>query len=54
MLAELGYDREWTETQLAHKRPGVEGIYNKSHLFAQRKKMMQAWADYCDKLKASQ
>ena len=53
MLAELGYNKEWIETQLAHKRPGVEGIYNKSHLLTQRKKMMQQWADHLDNLKQS-
>jgi integrase len=53
MLAEIGYNKEWIETQLAHKRPGVEGIYNKSHLFTQRKKMMQDWSDHLDRLKRS-
>jgi len=51
MLADLGFSSEWIETQLAHKRPGVQGIYNKSHLKKQRTEMMQAWADYIDELK---
>ncbi len=52
LLHELGYSPDEIETQLAHKRPGVAGIYNKSHLLRQRSEMMQAWADYLDKLKA--
>ena len=52
LLHELGYSPDEIETQLAHKRPGVAGIYNKSHLLKQRTEMMQAWADYLDTLKA--
>ena len=51
LLHEMGYSPDEIETQLAHKRPGVAGIYNKSHLLKQRTKMMQEWADYLDKLK---
>lgn len=51
LLHEIGYSSETIETQLAHKRPGVAGIYNKSHLLNQRKIMMQEWADYLDTLK---
>lgn len=53
LLHELGYSPDQIETQLAHKRPGVAGIYNKSHLIKQRTKMMQEWADYLDKLKST-
>ena len=53
LLHEMGYSPDEIETQLAHKRPGVAGIYNKSHLLKQRTKMMQAWADYLDELKRS-
>jgi len=51
LLHEMGYSPDEIETQLAHKRPGVAGIYNKSHLLKQRTKMMQKWADYLDRLK---
>lgn len=51
LLHEKGYSPDEIETQLAHKRPGVAGIYNKSHLLKQRTKMMQEWADYLDHLK---
>ena len=47
----LGITPNVIETQLAHKRPGVEGIYNRSHLLKRRTKMMQAWADHLDGLK---
>ncbi len=52
LLHELGFPPEVIETQLAHSRPGVAGIYNRSHLLPQRRLMMQAWADYLDQLKA--
>ena len=52
LLHEMGYSPEVIETQLAHKRPGVAGIYNKSLYIKQRIEMMQAWADYLDELKA--
>ncbi|MCH8290059.1 tyrosine-type recombinase/integrase [Candidatus Poribacteria bacterium] len=52
LLHEQNYSPELIETQLAHHRPGVAGIYNRSHLLPQRKEMMQAWSDYCDGLKA--
>lgn len=51
LLHELGFAPDLIETQLAHKRPGVAGIYNKSHLLKERKQMMQAWADFLDDLK---
>jgi integrase len=52
LLHERGYSPELVETQLAHARPGVAGIYNRSHLLPERRKLMQAWADYLDGLKA--
>ena len=53
LLHEKGYSPDLIETQLAHKRPGVAGIYNKAHLIVQRTKMMQEWADYLDDLKSN-
>ena len=46
LLHELGHSAEAIETQLAHARPGVAGVYNRSHLLPQRREMMQQWADY--------
>jgi integrase len=51
LLHELGYRPEWIEAQLAHKLPGVAGVYNKAVHLRERKKMMQEWADYLDGLK---
>lgn len=49
----LGFDPDWIEAQLAHKTQGSLGeAYNRTRFIAQRAPMMQAWADYLDKLKA--
>lgn len=50
---ELGFDEEPIERQLGHAVKGPLGAaYNRANFVAERKKMMQAWADYLDKLKA--
>jgi integrase len=52
MLNELGYNRDWIERQLAHgERNSVRAAYNYAEYLPERKKMMQEWADYLDKLK---
>lgn len=51
MLHEMNFSPEVIETQLAHKRPGVAAIYNRSHLLPQRREMLQSWADYLDQLR---
>lgn len=49
----LGFDSEWVEAQLSHKKQGALGsAYDRTTFIEQRKEMMQAWADYLDKLKA--
>ncbi|WP_043448272.1 tyrosine-type recombinase/integrase [Halotalea alkalilenta] len=50
-LKERGYPREWIETQLSHKLPGIEGVYTHAEHMApeQRPKMMQEWADTLDR-----
>lgn len=51
-LNEMGYDPEWVERQLAHGDPDkIRGIYNKAVYLEPRRKMMQEWADYLDKLR---
>jgi integrase len=51
-LNEQGYDRDWIETQLAHaERDEVRGAYNHAKYLPQRRKMMQAWADYLECLR---
>lgn len=49
----LGYRPELTEHQLAHKVKDPLGrAYNRTQHLPERREMMQAWADYLDKLKA--
>jgi integrase len=53
LLNELGFHPDVIELQLAHKpRDKVRAAYNKAERLAERRKMMQAWADYLDGLKA--
>ncbi|GAB4277889.1 MAG: tyrosine-type recombinase/integrase [Candidatus Rifleibacteriota bacterium] len=53
-LLELGYPMLWVEKQLAHAPKEAHGrAYNRTEYRDQRHKMMQAWADYLDELKAS-
>jgi len=52
-LNELGFAPDIIELQLAHKeRNKVRAAYNRAERLAERRKMMQAWADYLDGLKA--
>lgn len=49
----LNYPPEIIEHQLAHAVPDTLGrAYNRTRFIAERRKMMQAWADYLDTLKA--
>jgi integrase len=49
----LGFDPLVIEHQLGHSVPDTLGTaYNRTRYLPQRKAMMQAWADYLDKLKA--
>ncbi len=49
----MGYEPEVIEQQLAHKTAGPLGAaYARAKFMDQRVGMMQAWADYLDKLKA--
>ncbi|MBC3830736.1 integrase arm-type DNA-binding domain-containing protein [Undibacterium amnicola] len=51
MLAELGWDENTIDRQLSHLAQGVKGVYQKAKYIEDRRKMMQAWADYLCKLK---
>ncbi|MGJ4804434.1 tyrosine-type recombinase/integrase [Luteimonas sp. SDU82] len=51
LLNEMGFHRDAIERQLAHKEPGVRGVYNKAEHLPERRNMMQAWADYLDQLR---
>jgi len=52
-LNEQGYHPDIIELQLAHaERNNVRASYNKAQRLPERRKMMQAWADYLDGLRA--
>ncbi|HEY0915393.1 MAG TPA: tyrosine-type recombinase/integrase, partial [Solimonas sp.] len=52
-LYEMGYRRELVEMQLAHaKKDKTEAAYNHAEYLPERRKMLQAWADYLDELEA--
>lgn len=51
-LNELGWPPDVIERQLAHaERNKVRAAYNRAQYMAERKAMMQAWADYLDALR---
>jgi integrase len=48
----LGLDAEVVEAQLAHKVKDALGrAYNRTQFLQQRRALMQAWADYLDRLR---
>jgi integrase len=52
LLNEQGWHRDAIERQLAHaERDGVRAAYNRAEHLPERKRMMQAWADYLDALR---
>lgn len=51
-MNERGYNADWIERQFAHGDPdSIRGTYNEAHYLEDRRKMMQAWADYLDALR---
>ena len=53
LLNEQGFPPDVIELQLAHQeRNKVRAAYNRAQRLDERRKMMQAWADYLDGLKA--
>jgi hypothetical protein len=49
----LGYESGLIELQLAHVRADkVAAAYDRSQRLEDRRKMMQAWVDYLDSLRA--
>lgn len=51
-LNELGWKPDVIERQLAHaERNKVRAVYNRAQYMADRRTMMQAWADYLDNLR---
>jgi integrase len=52
LLHELGFASDVIERQLAHTEGNkTKAAYNRAAHLPERRKMMQAWADYLDKLK---
>ena len=52
LLNELGWDRDAIERQLAHTETNaVRAAYNRAEHLPERRKMMQAWADYLEGLR---
>lgn len=55
LLNERGYNRDWIERQLAHsERNGVRAAYNYAEYLPERRRMMQEWADYLDRLRSDE
>lgn len=53
LLNEMGWPHDAIERQLAHgERDTVRAAYNFAQYLPERRRMMQAWADYLEKLKA--
>ena len=53
ILHEAGFDSQVIELQLAHSdKDKVRAIYNRAERLAERKELMQAWADLCDAMVA--
>ncbi len=53
LLNESGYRSDIIEAQLAHTSADkIRAIYNRAQYLEERKKMMQFWADFLDKIQA--
>lgn len=52
LLHEMGWTSDAIERQLAHaERNPIKAAYNRAEHLPERRRMMQAWADYLDKLR---
>ena len=53
LLNEMGWPADAIERQLAHtERDGVRDAYNRAEYLAERRRIMQSWADYLRRLTA--
>ena len=50
LLHEQGWPSDVVEKALNHTIGGVRGVYNRAEYAEQRREMLQAWADYIDRL----
>jgi integrase len=48
IMGEWGVDRDLVELQLAHLRPGVHGLYDRSQRLDERAEMMQRWSAWLE------
>jgi integrase len=48
LLHEAGFNTDWIEKCLAHEQKGVRAVYNKAEYSAQRREMLQEWANMVD------
>jgi len=51
-LNNLGFDADEIEIQLSHSIKGTRGVYNSAEKLQQRTKLLQAWSNHLDGLKA--
>ena len=51
LMNQQGFNSDAIEAQLAHTIMGVRGKYNRGDYLDERKKLIQAWADYLDALR---
>jgi len=55
LLHELGWNTDAIERQLAHaERDPIKAAYNRAQHLPERRRMMQAWADYLDTLRLNE
>lgn len=55
LLHELGWNTDAIERQLAHaERDPIKAAYNRAQHLPERRRMMQAWADYLDALRRNE
>jgi integrase len=54
LLHERGFDSAWIEAQLAHKVPGVKGVYMRSTFLKERSRMLEWWSSHIDGLMAAE
>ncbi|MGH8603582.1 MAG: tyrosine-type recombinase/integrase, partial [Gammaproteobacteria bacterium] len=47
-LLEAGFNYDWIEKALAHEGGGIRAVYNRAEYAAQRRDMLQWWADFVD------
>lgn len=50
LVTEHGWNRDWSELQLAHTKKGIEEVYNKAQYLKPRATMMQWYNDYLNAL----